>query len=366
MDSIVTTTPNRSFPFRATHPKMIDKRPVTFALPNDYRSGGVRVTVLMANELMKRGHFCRIVCPRKRQTFLRRTRLLWDSIKGKASHNNGWFHLFSGDITYYDDLDELEYKADEVIFAVGTYMVEDVRRMTDPVTKVRFNHGMPTNPQVGFANAWKGSMPTITVSNTLIPRLEAESGEKVLAVIPNGIDRTQYYQLSNHERDGIGATYASHPNKDPQALIKVLQLAHEKWPTVPQYVFGTEVIPAGLEHTIYTQLPSVEEACRIYNNAKVWLMTSKTEGLPGVALEAMSCGCVMVSSDNDGSLEIIDHNVNGLIAKQDDLTAYLKNIEQVISSPDTFDRLSKAAIETAEKMTWERAAQKMTNFLETL
>ena len=42
------------------------RKDVTFVLPGDGRSGGVRVTVLMANLLLGRGYRIRIACPRKR------------------------------------------------------------------------------------------------------------------------------------------------------------------------------------------------------------------------------------------------------------------------------------------------------------
>lgn len=336
---------------------------VTFALPGDHRSGGVRVTVIMANQLIKKGINCRIAIPARRRSASALAKKLWASATGRTGQNAGWMHLFDGKVENYQSLDDLEYSEAEIVIAVGTYMVEDVRRMKKPVQKVRFNHGMPTSPKPEYANAWRGSLPTITVSNTLVPRLEAESGEKVLAVVPNGIDREQYYPRQDVVRDGIGAVFNPHQNKAPKDMIRLLQLAHQRWPNIPQYVFSTEERPEGLEHTTYTRYPSVDEACRIYNQAKCWLMTSKTEGLPGVALEAMSCGCVMVSSDNDGSLEIIQHDKNGLIAHQPNLEEYLNHIDRVCSDDSERKRLSEGAIELANSMTWERAADKMITFL---
>lgn len=339
---------------------------VTFVLPGDYRSGGVRVTALMANELLSRGMNCRIVCPKPKTGAKQLLKSIRNRISGRTGENAGFLHLFKGNVETYSNLDDLNYAKDEVVIAVGTYMVNPVRNMKAKVIKVRFNHGMPTDPKPEHADAWQGSMPTITVSNTLIPKLEEASGEKVMAVVPNGIDREQYYPMPNAKRDGIGAVYNPHQNKSPKDMIRLLQLAHEKWPDIPQYVFSTEPCPEALQHTRYTRYPPVGKACELYNSAKVWLMTSKTEGLPGVALEAMSCGTVMVSSDNDGSLEIIRHNENGLIAPQAELDKYLEHIEAVFADDALFERLSNGATETAESMTWPRAADKMEAFLTSL
>ncbi len=336
---------------------------VTFVLPGDYRSGGVRVTVIMANALLEKGIACRIACPKPRLSLGSIAKSLRDKASGRGGRNAGWLHQFSGPTAYYKNLDELDYAKDEFVIAVGTYMVNDVRRMAKPVRKIRYNHGMPTDPKPEHADAWQGSMATITVSKTLIEKLETESGDKVLAVVPNGIDRSQYYPRKDMPRDGIGAVFNPHQNKAPRDMLRLLQLANERFPEIPQYIFSTEPCPPELSHTRYTRYPPVDQACRIYNQAKAWLMTSKTEGLPGVALEAMSCGCVMVSSDNDGSLEIIRHNENGLIAPQPELQTYLSHIESIFSDDALFARLSAGAIATAESMTWDRAAERMANFL---
>ena len=339
---------------------------VTFVLPGDFRSGGVRVTVIMANKLNAMGLKARIACPKPRVGLKQFAKTALGKLRVRTGKNAGWLHLFKGETVFYKNLDELCYADNEIVIAVGSYMVGDVSCMKKPVRKIRFNHGMPTNPKPEHANAWHGTMPTITVSKTLIPKLESCSGKKVLAVIPNGIDRSDYYPREEIARDGIGAVYNPHPNKAPDDMLSLLKIIYKKHPNVPQYVFSTEPCPPELSHTTYTRYPSVEEACKIYNRAKCWLMTSKTEGLPGVALEAMSSGCVMVTSDNDGSLEIIRHNKNGLIAHQPNLNEYLEHVEAVLYDETLFARLSKRATETAESMTWERAADKMHSFLKSL
>jgi|GEM_PF-1499389 len=336
---------------------------ITFVLPGDHRSGGVRVTVLMANALIDHGIQCRIACPRRKGNLARGfAKAIWRKLT-TSNKNSGWLHQFKGSTETYLHLDDLAYEAKETVIAVGTYMVKDLRSMSKPVIKVRFNHGMPTDPKPIDKEAWKGSMPTITVSKTLTSKLEAESGEKVLAVIPNGIDRTDYYSRKDIIPKGIGAVFNPHQNKDHRKLFEVLGIANERWPNIPQYIFSSEPKPAELDHTVYTRYPSVSEACQIYNRAKAWIMTSKTEGLPGVALEAMSCGCVMVSSDNDGSLELIRHNKNGLIARQTETNDYLQQIELMLTNEALRQRLSKAAIATAKTFTWEKAADKMVHFL---
>lgn len=338
------------------------QQPVTFVLPGDGRSGGVRVTVLMANLLRRRGYPVRIACRSKRKGLRARFNRYLDRLRGTSKHD-GFLHQFEGEILPFTRLDDLTYREREIVIAVGTYTVPDVRALTKPVVKVRFNHGFPAKPDQEQEQAWRGKMPTITVSGTLVPELQRLTEGSVWGVVPNGIDPKDYFVEPGHERNGIGALYNRHPNKAPEDLVSVLRLAHERWPTVPQHVFSTERVPTGLEHTRFSRLPSVAEARAIYNRSRVWVLTSLTEGLPGVVLEAMACGAVVVSSDNDGSLELIRHGENGLIAPRRDCGRFVAEIERVLTDDQLRQRLADAAMRTANEFTWDRAADRMENFL---
>lgn len=339
-------------------------KPVTFVLPGDGRSGGVRVTAIMANLLLDRGHTVRIACKRPRRRWRDALSML-GRMWGAKGHS-GFLEVFRGRVEPYDNLDELNYENGEIVIAVGTYTIPDIRLMTKPVTKVRFNHGFPARPTPEQEDAWKGSMTTITVSNTLLPKLEQLTEGNVWGVVPNGVDTTQYYAESNATRDGIGALFSRHANKAPELMISLLRKAHTKWPDVPQYVFGTEPRPSGLEHVQYTQLPSVDEARGIYNRSKAWVVSSRTEGLPGVVLEAMACGCLVVSTDNDGSLEVLRDGYNGLIAPRDNEEALLAQIHRSITDDAERNRLVENATITLEKFTWPHAADRMEEFLKSL
>jgi glycosyltransferase involved in cell wall biosynthesis len=339
------------------------KPALTFVLPGDGRSGGVRVTVIMANLLRGRGYGVRIAVPRGRERLRQRLDLFLASLARRREKSTGFLHQFEGPVARFRHLDELDYAPGEVVIAVGTYSVPDVRALTKPAIKLRFNHGFPAKPDAAQDQAWRGRMPTITVSNTLLPRLQEQTEGSVLGVVPNGIDTRDYFVDAAIARDGVGALYNGHPNKAPEDLIAILREAHRRRPDVPQYAFSTERVPPGLEHVRYTRLPPVAEARAIYNRAKVWVLTSRTEGLPGVVLEAMACGCVVVSSDNDGSLEIMRDGENGLIVRRGDLAGFQEAIDRVLADAALAARLAAGAQATIRQFTWEPAADKMEQIL---
>lgn len=339
---------------------------ISFVLPGNNRSGGVRVTVIMANMLLKHGFTVRILHPVQKFSIKDKIASLAFSRK-----KTGWLHSFIGKIEQFSDINEISFQNEEVVFAVGTYMVPYVYRIHDSrIKKVRFNHGLPVDLDVNinekwtYRKCWNVPMPTVTVSNTLIPQLEKLSGEKVLGVIPNGIDTTEYYQ-EGIERDGIGVVYSTHPNKAPLDIKKILIKANEILQGVPQYVFGTGIQPKELKHTKYVQLPSVHKAREIYNRSKVWLVPSYTEGLPGTVLEAMACGCAVITSDNEGSLEVVKNGYNGLVVKKGDISGFVTAVKEVITDNELFTKLQGNALKTASEFTWENALCQMLSFLNT-
>ena len=66
---------------------------------------------------------------------------------------------------------------------------------------------------------------------------------------------------------------------------------------------------------------------KIISDSKVMVMTSRYEGTPMVALEAMALGTPIVSTPVDGMLDLIDNGWNGYITNDDKLfVKYVINI----------------------------------------
>lgn len=338
---------------------------VTFVLDGDGRSGGVRVTVLMGNLLLERGIDVRIACPHPKLISREKLANIMGYVLGRrpSTEVQGWFHLFKGEMETFGTLDELAYETKEIVIAVGTFTIRHMQRLNQSIIKVRFNHGFPYRMTPAFVEAWSLRMPTITVSKTLVPKLEEMSGEKVLAVVPNGISLDEYFVENKLERDGIGVAYSSHPNKAPQDIVRIMQRMHERWPNIPCYAFGTEARPAALAHCQYVRLPSVAQARELYNRSRVWLLPSYTEGLPGVLLEAMACGCVAISSDNDGSKEIIRDRQNGRLVPCGNVGSFVDSIAEIWPDSVLQTLLVKGAAATVRDYSWSKAADTMEAFL---
>jgi len=340
---------------------------VTFVLPGRNRSGGNRVTVDMASALQRRGHRVRIACrssPRfELRNWKRELRAIPRRLGRAILHltgwsNDDWVQTFAGSVEAYQKLEELRFVRGEIVVAVGSFTIEDVRRLQGHVLKIRYCHGFQEHNPEWMQEVWSGSMPTISVTRTMVPRLEEYSGEKVIDVVPNGVQASEYYS-EQRTRDGIGTIYGTHSAKAPGFTLDLLDRISKRWPGVPTYVFGMGPRPRSIPRSRYWRLPSVEKARELYNRSKVWLVTSAHEGFGLPILEAMACGCAVVSTRTLGALELVEDGRNGLLVPVGDAEAFLTRIEKLLCDDAYRLALTDAGSQTPRQFTWELAAAKM-------
>jgi hypothetical protein len=89
---------------------------------------------------------------------------------------------------------------------------------------------------------------------------------------------------------------------------------------------------------------STEHLREIYQSSKIFYNTSLHSPVPTVLLEAMACGCAIVSTANCMIPEVIRHQHNGLISNDpDELREFL---EQLLQDDDLAEELGNNARKT--------------------
>ena len=79
----------------------------------------------------------------------------------------------------------------------------------------------------------------------------------------------------------------------------------------------------------------------IMEAADAVLLTSRYEGLPNVAVEALIAGTPMVTYPVFGVREVLTHDTNGFIVKQNDITAASKALTHIYKHTGSKDRVRK-------------------------
>jgi glycosyltransferase involved in cell wall biosynthesis len=100
---------------------------------------------------------------------------------------------------------------------------------------------------------------------------------------------------------------------------------------------------------------SDEEKVRYYQNASLFVLPSKQEGLGIVVLEAMACGVPVISTRCGGPESVIEHGVNGIFTEMDK-KAMAEDIEKILTDINLAKELIRNGLTTVRKKFSKEAA----------
>lgn len=87
----------------------------------------------------------------------------------------------------------------------------------------------------------------------------------------------------------------------------------------------------------------------LYQKASIYCLSSRSEGLPMVLIEAMSQGCAPVACENLGrTREIITNDDEGLLFKTADINDLAKRLSSMISTPSKRNQIQSAVIKRSD------------------
>jgi glycosyltransferase involved in cell wall biosynthesis len=93
---------------------------------------------------------------------------------------------------------------------------------------------------------------------------------------------------------------------------------------------------------------------RFLARASVFALPSRYEGMPNALLEAMAGGLPVVVSDaSPGPLEMVDHEVTGLVVPRENVEALANALGRLMADRDLRDRLGSASAERLRSLSWE-------------
>ena len=85
----------------------------------------------------------------------------------------------------------------------------------------------------------------------------------------------------------------------------------------------------------------VKEPLSVLRQSKVLIMTSDTEGMPTVLIEAMSCGVPFIVPDVGDIIDYAKHQYNALVFKVLDVEQCSDYCEKIVTDADLYNRLCK-------------------------
>lgn len=144
--------------------------------------------------------------------------------------------------------------------------------------------------------------------------------------------------------------------KNPQRLMNVFRLIKEKSPSVRMAIVGTgeleeEIKTLAKEYELLENIDFLgfqSNPLKILHDSKVMVMTSRWEGTPMCALEAMALGVPIVSTPTDGLKDLVKKGQNGYLTDNDQMMA--QQIINIIEDRELHRRYSSNTKNQAEQI----------------
>lgn len=180
-----------------------------------------------------------------------------------------------------------------------------------------------------------------------------------VVLVPNMIDIPNVKSNFNNNLITISRL---HPNKRIGEMIDIFSKLKDK--SSKLYIIGDGeelnnlkelVKEKDLENrVVFTGYLTKEEMKKYILDSKVFLMTSLTEGLPMVLLEAMSYGIPCIAyKTRSGVADIIDNDINGYIIDDRNEEEYIEKLNYLLENEEKLVEFSNNALEKANNFSKE-------------
>ncbi len=185
--------------------------------------------------------------------------------------------------------------------------------------------------------------------------------KKKSIVLYNVIDSDELYQKMKFDNqiypdyDLIFLGRLSYP-KNPERLIDIIHEASKKMKNIKVAIVGTGELEKSLKEKVsnYKIEKNVDfygflsNPYKILASSKLMIMTSRYEGTPMCALEAMAFGKPIISTPTDGLKDIINNGVTGFLSG--DNNVLVEKILYLLENPNKLQQMQSCVLVDSKKI----------------
>lgn len=224
------------------------------------------------------------------------------------------------------------------------------------------------------------------VSGKMKRRIEEDSGRKVI-VIPSSADssffRPLYSRMVLRRKWGVQTgskiiLTISRLDKLKGVDVLVKSLKTLNCDDVSLWIRGDGperdsleklVATLGLKEKVrFLGFQDRNELLELYNLADLFALTSYSEGLPRVLIEAMACGCIPIVTNVGDVTAIVRDGFNGFIAHPGDYEKLGERVKQILSLPEETKKIiqNRARRTVEDEFDSRKAIKKMVHSIDAL
>ncbi|MGE7272712.1 glycosyltransferase family 4 protein [Brevibacillus panacihumi] len=327
---------------------------ITYVMNHVRVCGGAKIVLEQANHLVDRNHEVSIVCRAPKPDWMEvKANYIQVSLQSEIPES-----IPDSDIIICTVVDQvldcyLSRKAPVVLFEQGdTYLFEFSK--------------LEKQMQDSIKNEWSIPVPVISVSKGLSTVIEKHFHKRCL-LLPNAIDSRHFFPKGELKLDKkvlrvlmVGQTEVKFKGIDKiiEAVGQVRQNGREV-----ELVWVSQTKPSiSFDGELFIN-PSQKELGEVYRSCDIYVSASEYESFCLPALEAMSSGCAVISTNHAGIQEYGIHEENCLIADIGDTSKIADYITRLIDFPLERMKLVNNGYKTAREFEWETTINKLETYI---
>ncbi len=203
----------------------------------------------------------------------------------------------------------------------------------------------------------------------------AKKVQKKAVILPNPLNPVFVKEpFAGVRKNEIVTVGVLDDNKNQTMLIKAFAEIKKQFPEMELVIFGEGPKREALE-TLIKELGVSEKVhmpgtCHCVQDtidkARIFVLSSDTEGSPNAVIEAMSLGLAVISTDCPcgGPAELIQDGVNGLLVPVGDEKALAEALTKVLKDKELEQTLQKNAVQIQEKLEPGKVCKMWQDYLE--
>lgn len=191
---------------------------------------------------------------------------------------------------------------------------------------------------------WKSAEFRAVCSRDLVRLANEADPTSEFLCIPNGVETNRFKPIDRPPNPKVKILFIGRliPRKGFQRVVEALPEVR----TLARVPFEVEVVGTGAHQAAledlaenlhvtdlikYVGIVPYDELEKSYQYADIFVLTSLSEGMPSVILEAMGCGLPIIASDVGGNNEIVHEGENGFLITGNDSKQIAQRLTQLVN-----------------------------------
>ena len=345
---------------------------INFVVNTTGLTGGIRVVYEYANRLQARGHSVTITYPYDLIGATTFSREWWRSqakrIKYFFVHRIAWFDLHAPIKRVWQIRDRYMPEAD-VVIATANETADWVAKLNlskgEKFYFIQHFESWTRDPEL-VKNTWRLPLKKIVIASWM-KKFAEELGEKVVAVITNGVNMEEFYchEKKFHQPPKVLMMTHSLAWKGTEDGMRALEVVRQSDREFPITLFGAYPYEKPLPpQTEFVLAPSGEALRQLYCSHDIFISPSHAEGCQLPPMEAMACCCAVVATNVGGVPDYAVAGKTASVVEPKRPQQIAEALKELIDNPAKKETIAQAGLEHIRQFTWEKATDRFEKVLQ--